>query len=297
MRRGVSHGLEALPTAAHTFSPGRSPGPLSVFVRSWKQLPPELHDHIHDLLVIIAGYREISGLSLVSQAWCRCFRPGLFSELDLRSNEDCRTLYSILQPPLSAWLAGHVTALYFHINNSSNPLCMALLRLLPACRTVWHRFDRIKRCVSRSADLKSSLRNLTSLQLFRWGFRSFRTLLRVLADIPRLETIHFIDVKWSGDTPATIDAANSICSGSFGHVRKIYQDGCTDNMAVPAWILGAASTRHSFTRRRTPGPAVGAETWATINLIRMFLGSGNSISYSSFEVAEAAQGETELSLS
>ncbi|EKM55017.1 uncharacterized protein PHACADRAFT_255319 [Phanerochaete carnosa HHB-10118-sp] len=47
--------------------------------------------------------------------------------------------------------------------------------------------------------------------------------------------------------------------------------GCTNNIAVPAWILATASTRHSFTRRRMAGPAVPAETWALIELIQTFL--------------------------
>ncbi|EKM57060.1 uncharacterized protein PHACADRAFT_78615, partial [Phanerochaete carnosa HHB-10118-sp] len=244
---------------------------LFLVIRCWERLPLELHDIICDLLVIIADDSTSSRLSLVSKVWSRSFRPRLFSSLRLKNDEDCHTLHSILRSPLSSWLAEYIIKLEFLIDNHFHyPLCTALLRLLPACRAIWHSFNQTSGYVLRSAALKSSLRNLTSPELSNWTFPSFQTLLRVLADITYLKTIEFSLVKWSGDIPTTADAVNNLCSGSFSHVRKIQQFRCTNNAAVPAWILAATSTRHSFTRRRTPRPAVGEEMLAIIKLIQMF---------------------------
>ncbi|EKM61725.1 uncharacterized protein PHACADRAFT_248502, partial [Phanerochaete carnosa HHB-10118-sp] len=57
-------------------------------------------------------------------------------------------------------------------------------------------------------------------------------------------------------------------------------------MVVPAWMLAAASTRHSFSRRRTAGPAVPAETCAIIELIRTFF-DDSELALSRFDVKEA----------
>lgn len=298
MRRGVSRYLEKLHGyTAHTFPPGWDPGPYSEFICCWELLPPELHDYIYDILALIADKRAASVLSSVSKVWCRCFRPRLFAGLSLWDEDDSRMLYSILQSPLSAWLAEHVSTLSFRMNHfPSRPLWIALLRLLPACRCVLHTPDFPSGLISHSAGMKSSLRDLTSLDLRYCHFPSFRTLLRVLADITYLEAVRLFDVTWSGDAPVAVEAANNICSGSFSRVREVQQVNCTSNLAVPAWILAAASTQHSFTRRRTAGPAVPAETWAVIELIQMFLPSDDTIKYARFDVIEATQRKTHLSL-
>ncbi|EKM53035.1 uncharacterized protein PHACADRAFT_210776 [Phanerochaete carnosa HHB-10118-sp] len=266
------------------------PGPYSVFICRWDQLPPELHDYIYDILDIIADKHAASVLSLISRVWSRHFRPRLFARLSLWDEEDFRMLYGILRSPLSAWLAEHVATLSFRMNDfPSRPVWTALLRLLPACRCVLHTPDHPSGLVSHSASLKSSLRSITSLDLRHCHFPSFRTLLRVLADITYLETVRLYDVTWSGDAPMAAEAASNICSGSFNHAREVQQVNCTSNLAVAAWILAAASTRYSFARRRTAGPVVPAETWVVIKLIQMFLPSEDTIRYARFDVIEATQ--------
>lgn len=145
------------------------------------------------------------------------------------------------------------------------------------------------RRVSHSAALKSSLHNTTPLRLCYCHLPSSRHLLRVLADITYLEDIDFIIVTWLGDTITTVDAASNLCNGVFSYVRNNRLRDCTNNMVVPAWILAAASTRHSFTRRRTIGPIVPAETWVIIELMRTFL-QESIIAQSQFRVKEATLG-------
>ncbi|EKM58655.1 uncharacterized protein PHACADRAFT_78440, partial [Phanerochaete carnosa HHB-10118-sp] len=265
---------------------------FSAFVRCWEQLPPELHEYIQGCLDISNDKAGASALSLVSEAWCRQFRPHLFAVLKLNSEQECRTLYGIVQSLLSAWLAAHITTLICDVSSLPEfPLWMVLVRLLPACRTVWHRTLNPSGPVSHSAALKSSLRNTTSLILSGCHFLSFRILLRILADVTCSEAVSLNNVTWSGSPPTTVDAASSICSGTFSHVRKVGLSNCTNNAAVPAWLLAAASTRHSFTLRRITGPAVPAETWAIIELIQAFLPKNITIEYSQFSVEEATSGE------
>ncbi|EKM60400.1 uncharacterized protein PHACADRAFT_189534 [Phanerochaete carnosa HHB-10118-sp] len=271
------------------------PKPFHQFIRHWERLPTELHDYVYDLLASAERKVDLSTLSLVSRAWCRHFRPHLFTRLTLQSEEDCRMLYNVVRSPLSAWLVEHITKLLFYrISPPSYPLCTALLRLLPACRHTLHSFsfksDRVS--LSHNAALKSSLRSITSLTLWDCRFPSFRILLRILGDITYLEKVDFLKVEWSDDRLTT---ASNICTGAFSYIRTVKINLCTNNLAVPAWILAATSTRHSFTRRRTAGPAVSAEMWAIIELIQTFL--SDSASYNSgFDVKEATTGELNRSL-
>ncbi|EKM48466.1 uncharacterized protein PHACADRAFT_266342 [Phanerochaete carnosa HHB-10118-sp] len=113
-------------------------------------------------------------------------RPRLFTQLRLITEGDDRTLYGIVRSPLSAWLAEHIAVLhFFKIGPRGYPLWTALLRLLPACRDISHRFgvEPIRVSLSHSAGLKSSLRSITSLTLRNCNFPSLQILLRILADI------------------------------------------------------------------------------------------------------------------
>ncbi|EKM53399.1 uncharacterized protein PHACADRAFT_259755 [Phanerochaete carnosa HHB-10118-sp] len=145
----------------------------------------------------------------------------------------------------------------------SHPLWMTLTRLLPACRTIYQRMHGYYNIplghLSHSAALKSSLRGINSFVLFRCSFLSSRTLFRVLGDITHLEAVDLEEVIWSGNPLMTFDTANNICSGTFNSIRLIELQNCTNNLAVPAWFLAAASTHHSFIRRLA-GPAVTVET-------------------------------------
>lgn len=213
----------------------------------------------------------------------------------LRSKEDCSILYRIVRSPLSAWLAEHITELRFnHDHLPGYSLWTALVRILPACRDVQHRFDAGPGRMSHSAALKSSLQSITFLLLDNCTFPSFRILLRILADITRLEAITFRNIQWSDDRLLTADAARNTCTGAFSRVRSVKMETCTNNLAVPAWILAATSTRHSFTRRQAAGPAVPAETWTIIEFIQTFLGE-STIQSSRFDVKEATLGEPDLS--
>lgn len=208
----------------------------------------------------------------------------------LRSEQDCRVLYRLLRSPLSAWLADHITELRFsHYRPPNYPLWATLVRLCPACRNVYRYFKNDPGRISHDAALKSSLRDITSLTLFLCSFPSFRIVLRILGDITCLKTVDFRNVKWPDGRLATPDAADNVGTGSFSHIRSIEMQLCTNNTVVPAWILAAASTRHSFTRRRTVGPVVPTETWAIIELIQMFSGNG-IIQYAQFDVREATLG-------
>ncbi|EKM59958.1 uncharacterized protein PHACADRAFT_206173 [Phanerochaete carnosa HHB-10118-sp] len=163
---------------------------------------------------------------------------------------------------------------------------MSLVRILPACRHVGHNFHGDPGRILHSAALKSSLQSITSLELNNCSFPSLRILLRILGHITCLKDVTFAIVKWSDDQLTTADTASNVCTGGFDHIRSVMMRSCTNNTAVPAWILAAASTRHSFARRRTPGPAVPAETWAIIELIQTFL--GGSVFSSEYHVKEAA---------
>ncbi|EKM58623.1 uncharacterized protein PHACADRAFT_89734 [Phanerochaete carnosa HHB-10118-sp] len=276
---------------------GDHSGPFPAFESSWEQLPPELHYRIYGFLANSDIRADISRLSLVSHAWSRQFRPRLFTSLKLNSGEDCHILYGILRSPLSAWLAEHVTKLRFGDTCFPDPhLWMTLVRLLPACRGIDTRYQRqftpniIPRRISYSAELKSSLRNITTLKLDNCEFPSLRILLRTLGDITFLEAVHFRNVTWSGDPLLTIDIASNISNGTFRHVRSIILWYCTSGVAVPAWILAAAGTRHSFSRRQTIDLAVPAETWAIIKFMRMFF-CDITLRDSLFHVTEATPGE------
>lgn len=272
-----------------------------MFTRSWEQLPSELRDYIYASLANSGKMKEafISELSLVSQAWSRQFRPRLFAFLKLENEEDCRILYGILRSPLSSWLGEHITTLTLYSAYFPNrPLSTALVRLLPTCRIVRvgaRAYSATSERISRSPALKLSLRGVTSLRLFRCHFPSLRTLLRVLGDITYLEVVDLYQITWSGNLPMTAEAASNVCNGTFSHVHEIRLQGCTNNLAIPAWMLAAASTRHLFTRRRTAELAVPAETWAIIELIQMFLGD-DTILLSEFYVKEATSGESISSL-
>lgn len=207
-------------------------------------------------------------------------------------------LYRIVRSPLSVWLAEHITGLFFvYIKSPGYPLWTALVRLLPACRTIYLDSGDKPVCVSlsQSADLKSSLRSITSLILHNFSFPSFRIVLRMLADITYLKEVVFDRVVWSDDGPTTADTARNVCTGAFSHVRSVEMYGCTNNTTVPAWIFAATSTRHSFTRRPAAGQAVPAETWAIIRLIRMFL-DNSTLRFSQFDVKEATASELGSSL-
>ncbi|EKM61738.1 uncharacterized protein PHACADRAFT_248537 [Phanerochaete carnosa HHB-10118-sp] len=261
-----------------------------LFPRHWERLPTELRDHIYGLLPRSDRKTGFSALSLVSHTWCRRFRPRLFARLTLITEGDDRTLYGMVRSPLSAWLAEHIAVLHFdRIGPRGYPLWTALLRLLPVCHDVWHDFGGkpVRVSLSHSAGLKSSLRSITSLTLRYCNFPSFRILLRILADITYLEEVDLSGVTWSGDGLTTADAASNVCTGAFSHVRSVIMWNYTNNVAVAAWILAAASTRHSFTRRRTVGPAVPAETWAIIDLIQMFFKDDGELLTVGFDVKEA----------
>ncbi|EKM48041.1 uncharacterized protein PHACADRAFT_266573, partial [Phanerochaete carnosa HHB-10118-sp] len=218
-----------------------------------------------------------------SHTWSRRFRPRLFAQLELKTEGDDRTLYGIVRSPLSAWLAEHIAVLRFsRIGPRGYPLWTALLRLLPACRNISHDFGGkpVRMLLSHSPGLKSSLQSITSLSLYNCTFPSFRTLLRILADITYLKNVYFTE------------AASNVCTGAFSHVCSVQMWSCTNNMAVPAWILAAASTRHSFTRRR----AVGPETWAIIDLIQTFFKDDGKLGHSKFYIEEATAGELDWSL-
>ncbi|EKM48562.1 uncharacterized protein PHACADRAFT_202660 [Phanerochaete carnosa HHB-10118-sp] len=197
----------------------------------------------------------------------------------------------MVRSPLSAWLAEHIIELRFHyIIPLGYPLRTALVRFLPACRHIRHDFHDKPTCMllSHNAALKSSLWSITSLTLINCNFPSFRIVLRVLGDITYLEKVAFWKIKWSNDQLTTADTVSDVCTGAFSHIRSVEMDFCTNNMAVPAWILAAASTQHSFTRRRTPEPTAPAQTWAIIKLFQRFL--GDSMYNSWFDVKEATAG-------
>ncbi|EKM55064.1 uncharacterized protein PHACADRAFT_94695, partial [Phanerochaete carnosa HHB-10118-sp] len=274
----------------------KKPVPFDVFLRFWEQLPGELHNYIHLILENSDDKNTASALSLISQVWCRHFRPRLFALLLLAGEEDCRILFRIVRSPLSAWLKEHITELRFdHHHLHDHRLWIALVSVLPACRRIEHNFKDDPGRISYSAALKSSLRSITSLTLVNCSFPSPQILLRILADITDLEAVTLVDVKWPDDRLTTAaGTANNVCTGAFSHVRSVTMRRCTNNLVVPAWILAAASTRHSFTRRQPAGLAVPAETRAIIQLIQVFLGDG-TISSSEFNTKQATPGEFELS--
>ncbi|EKM53363.1 uncharacterized protein PHACADRAFT_197797 [Phanerochaete carnosa HHB-10118-sp] len=278
--------------------------PLTKEYRAWcnksftpfGKLPLELYRDIRDLAADFDDKTIVSKFSLVSQAWSQQCRPRLFGTLRINGEEDCRILYDIVRSPLSGWLAYHVGTLYF--DNSwfpGHPFWMILARLLPACHTihqlVYDPRDIAFRCLSRSAYTKTSIRNITSLALYHCKLPSFSALLRVLGDITYLEVVNLHQVSWPGAPLMAISTTNNVCSGSlistertwlkFSYVRSVEMRDCTNNTAVPTWLLAAASTRHSFTRRRTAGPAVPAETWTTIKFIETFMGD-DDIGHSQF---------------
>ncbi|EKM61710.1 uncharacterized protein PHACADRAFT_84292, partial [Phanerochaete carnosa HHB-10118-sp] len=262
------------------------------FLRCWMRLPTELHDYIYDFLTSPGRKADFLTLSLVSQTWCRYFRPRLFARLILKSEKDCRMLCGMVRSPLSSWLAEHIIELRFHyIIPPGYPLRTALVRFLPACRHIRHDFhDKPARVLlSHNAALKSSLRSITSLTLINCDFSSFRIVLHVLGDITYLEKVAFWKIKWLDDRLTTADTVSDVCAGAFSHVRSVEMDFCTNNVAVPAWILAAASTQHSFTRSAVP-----AQMWTTIKLFQKFL--GDSTYNSRFDVKEATAGELDRSL-
>ncbi|GJE91674.1 hypothetical protein PsYK624_078240 [Phanerochaete sordida] len=247
------------------------PEPFHIFVRFWAQLPPELQRGIFELMGINEDKVTMSRLCLVSKAWCRRFRAPIFSHLELKTVEDCQMLYRIIQSPLSAWLSAHVSALTIHITCFPHPtLWIPLLRLLPACRTIdasTYVPHLPLRRMTHSSDVKSALQNITTLKLFHCHFFSFSVLVRVLGDITLLEAIDLSEVTWSGHFPLAAADAHDICSGGFSHLRWVDVASCTNNMAVAAWTLSAASTRHTFTRGRSDDQVFPAVTWAIIDFM------------------------------
>ncbi|EKM58656.1 uncharacterized protein PHACADRAFT_72971, partial [Phanerochaete carnosa HHB-10118-sp] len=264
------------------------------FDRSWERLPPEMHDYIWSFVESSNNKAEVSRLSLVSRAHSRRFRPRLFASPVLRSEEDCHTLYSIVRSPLSAWLAEHVTTLRFHSTCFPNPpFWMTLVRFLPACWTI----DKLNHDplippgrISRTAALKSSLKNITCLKLLHCDFPSFRILLRVLGDIIHLESIDFKHVTWKADPLLIIDTVNNVTNGAFSHVNSIQMRSCTDNVAVPAWIFAAISTHHSFSRRQA-APIAPGETLSLIKFMQNFLGD-DMIENSTFDAKDTDAGDS-----
>lgn len=241
-----------------------------------------------------------SKLSLISHSWCHLFRRHLFSTLLLRGEEDCHALYAILSSPLSSWLAGYTTRLSLNFTFFlSRPICTTLLRLLPACRVLRESNTPSSRsalpwCIPRSAALKSSLRNIGTLALHGSRFPSFRVLLGILADMVCLEDLKLTNVTWSGDqTIMTGDQANNVCRGAFRHLRSVELWQCTDNLALPTWIMATASTQYTFTRLRTAASAIPADTWALIDLMQKFL-LEDRIQWTSFELIEETPGECVL---
>ncbi|GJE87002.1 hypothetical protein PsYK624_030850 [Phanerochaete sordida] len=263
-----------------------------IFSLCWAQLPVELSDYILSFMENFSSKLLCSKLSFISHAWCRRFRRHLFSTLLLRSEEDCRTLYAILNSSLSSWLAAYITRLSVKFTFFLNrPISKTLLCLLPACRVLRENStpsppSALPGCIPRSAALKSSLHNIGTLALHGSRFPSFRVLLGILVDIVHLEDLRLTNVTWSGDpTILTEDQANNLCSGSYRHLRSVELWQCTDNLALPIWIMATASTRCTFTRLRTAAPAMPADTWALIDLMQKLL-LEDRIQWTIFEITK-----------
>lgn len=246
------------------------------FSQGWQKLPPELRDHVLNFLAGPAWEKDgLSTLSLVSKEWSLCWRPRLFRELCLESADDVRTLVEILSSAVSAWLNSHIVTLTFYGLSFDYPLSRVLLARAPSCRTV-HLYNgglgfTPFPILFHNAELKRALCAVTTLKMSHYSFQSFRDVLRILADISPLEDVQFRKIQWPRESQLTVDAtASNVCTGAFRNIRSVHMLSCTDNLAVPAWIFAATSTRYSFERSPVLS-RVPVQTWALIMLLHASL--------------------------
>ena len=250
--------------------------PVEVFAVIFEQLGPAIQRDLsitpkkrHRALKV-----QVSHVSLTCWYWCRSFRHFLFTRLCLQSVADIQTLSAILQSPVSSWLREKITSIFFRNREKGDriqmpwPLWRMLLRSLPSLaylRIGGHL--RHKRIYAwRDRPLLKGLHSLRSLQFINIFFASSTALIRVLGELPRLESLDLSIVPWLKSERAPAQLVS--CSAGFEHIRYTSSFGVPEAWPM-AWLFAAASTRHRYTMRVAEDALVPPDILAIVGLSRL----------------------------
>ena len=237
---------------------------LEYFINAvWVKLPADLKHMIFlelaDLEVRSLSKKQLSALSVMSQTFCRIFRPALFSSLFLESLDDLRNLYSVLTNPISTWLTDHILDIYLFSTDSSaqpslmrSPIFMALLRHMRTLHKLdIHEGSPLDLALPRSLTYRPlhALWNLQVLQIGNSSISTFSSTLRFFGYLPSLCRIELFYVCWLEDI---LEWTPYVCNSDFQKIETITAKWLDKKQSpmLPFWIFTAASTHYQHFRRR-----------------------------------------------
>lgn len=118
----------------------------------------------------------------------------------------------------------------------------------------------------------STLHKLTSFSLTGCTFRSFRSLMIFVKEIPRLESLLLANVSWPADDLDTTQLPS--CNASFAALRRVELTSPSSDLSpwAFAWLLAAPACGYQYRRRR--GDAVEgqhSEIPSMMQIIKSFI--------------------------
>ncbi len=186
-------------------------------------------------------------LALTCRYWAIKCQPAIFKWIELRSGKDLEGLLSLMASPLSC-VASYIKKLRLYQKVTQDPpwLHLVALRLVPELALDWGTFLQL----SNAADIRSIhdglprsyssfSSHISHLYLSNVRFKSFADLLRLVDEMPSLQTLECCALTWpaSLDTPPVGPPRRCIPP----HLYGVSMDQCTDNSASVHVLYGRRS--------------------------------------------------------
>lgn len=203
---------------------------------------------------------QISRLSMTCRQWSRVLRPLVFVTLGLHTQADVAFLFLLLTSPISSWLAEHIAYIELILDDEargqiqvSSWLCRCLHESMPGIKTLYFKgrvsaSNKIPVFPWRERIFLRGFLGVVNIHIEKLRFPSLASLLRLISDMPNLETIWCQETQWGSEQYSGGMSQLWKYPTTLGS-RLIVAQNCLDNRAL-AWLYAEASTRREAPRSR-----------------------------------------------